>query len=60
MYFMSAVGMLAGAHLIADDPAYDAGVYMEVSIGFGHSAVCIAIHPLCTRFERQEIRHFCI
>jgi hypothetical protein len=52
MYFMSAVGMLAGAHLIADDPAYDAGVYMEVSIGFGHSAVCIAIHPLCTRFER--------
>ena len=32
MYFMSGVGMIAGARLIANDDDYDAGVYMEVSM----------------------------
>ena len=32
MYFMSGVGILAAAQFIADDPEYDAGVYMEVSM----------------------------
>jgi ATP-binding cassette subfamily B (MDR/TAP) protein 1 len=32
MYFMSGVGIIAAAQFIADDPEYDAGVYMEVSM----------------------------